>query len=153
MWRLVHETFELLQELDICLSMTILKDTTAAQKYSVISQYISLLSYVCQYYTKFVFELHPPSPPTPRPGLELFMENLETSGLSDQHRIPPIPCPHTTPIPLDWYSETYAEGYLTAPDRCYYLNQASLIRNKGRAGEFSVGETNRSQTATEVVIK
>ena len=31
-------------------------------------------------------------------------------------------------------------GYLTAPDRCYCLNQASLTCNKGRAGEFPVGE-------------
>ena len=30
--------------------------------------------------------------------------------------------------------------HLTAPDRCYRLNQASLTRNKGRAGEFPVGE-------------
>ena len=43
--------------------------------------------------------------------------------------------------------------FLTAPDRCYCLNQASLTRNKGRAGEFPVGKTNRSQTATSVVIK
>ena len=42
---------------------------------------------------------------------------------------------------------------VTAPDRCYCLNQASLtIRTKGRAGEFPVGETNRSQTATDVVM-
>ena len=42
--------------------------------------------------------------------------------------------------------------YVTAPDRCYCLNQASLTRNKGRAGEFPMGETNRSQTATDVVM-
>ena len=48
---------------------------------------------------------------------------------------------------------TYTEENVTAPDRCYCLNQASLTRNKGRAGEFPVGKTNRSQTATEVVIK
>ena len=29
---------------------------------------------------------------------------------------------------------------VTAPDRCYCLNQASLTRDKGRAGEFPVGE-------------
>ena len=29
---------------------------------------------------------------------------------------------------------------MTAPDRCYRLNQASLTRNEGRAGEFPVGE-------------
>ena len=46
-----------------------------------------------------------------------------------------------------------SRGVLTAPDRCYCLNQASLTRNKGRAGEFPVGKTKRSQTATEVVIK
>ena len=35
-----------------------------------------------------------------------------------------------------------------------YLNQAFLaIHAGGRAGEFPVGKTNRSQTATEVVIK
>ena len=34
-----------------------------------------------------------------------------------------------------------------------YLNQAFLtIRTGGRAGEFPVGETNRSQTATDVVM-
>ena len=41
---------------------------------------------------------------------------------------------------------------MTAPDRCYCLNQASLTRNKGRAREFPVGKTNRSQTATDVVV-
>ena len=44
-------------------------------------------------------------------------------------------------------------GTVTAPDHCYRLNQASLtIRTGGRAGEFPVGETNRSQTATDVVM-
>ena len=34
-----------------------------------------------------------------------------------------------------------------------YLNQAFYtIRAGGRAGEFPVGETNRSQTATDVVM-
>ena len=42
---------------------------------------------------------------------------------------------------------------MTAPDRCYCLNQASLtIRTRGRAGKFSVGETNSSQTATDVAM-
>ena len=44
---------------------------------------------------------------------------------------------------------------VTAPGRCCYcLNQASLtIRTKGRAGKLPVGgKTNRSQTATDVVI-
>ena len=43
---------------------------------------------------------------------------------------------------------------VTAPDHCYCSNQASLIRIKGRgrAGEFPVGETNRSQSATDVVM-
>ena len=43
---------------------------------------------------------------------------------------------------------------LTAPDRCYYLNQASLTRNKGRgrAGEFPVGEINRPQTVCMVMV-
>ena len=37
---------------------------------------------------------------------------------------------------------------------CYCLNQASLtIRTRGRAGKFPVGgETNRSQTATDMVM-
>ena len=42
---------------------------------------------------------------------------------------------------------------MTTPESCYCLNQASLTRNKGRAGEFPVGKTNRSQTATDVVVK
>ena len=41
---------------------------------------------------------------------------------------------------------------MTAPNRCYCLNQASLTRIKGRAGEFPVGKTNGSQTATDVVV-
>ena len=41
---------------------------------------------------------------------------------------------------------------VTAPDRCYCLNQASLTRIKGRAGEFPVEKTNRSRTATDVVV-
>ena len=42
---------------------------------------------------------------------------------------------------------------LTAPDRCYCSNQASLTRIKGRAGEFPVGEISRPQTVNVVVIK
>ena len=38
---------------------------------------------------------------------------------------------------------------LTAPDRCYYLNQAYL--SMFIAG-LKRGETNRSQTATDVVM-
>ena len=49
--------------------------------------------------------------------------------------------------PLGWFH------LVTAPDHCFCLNQASLTCNKGGAGEFPVGKTNRSQTATEVVIK
>ena len=41
---------------------------------------------------------------------------------------------------------------LTAPDRCYYLNQASLTCNKGRAGEFPVGEIKRPQTVCMVMV-
>ena len=44
-------------------------------------------------------------------------------------------------------------GTVTSPDCCYRLNQASLtIHAGGRAGEFPVGKTNRSQTATDVVM-
>ena len=49
--------------------------------------------------------------------------------------------------------DTGLDMRVTAPDRCFCLNQASLTCNKGGAGEFPVGKTNRSQTATEVVIK
>ena len=46
---------------------------------------------------------------------------------------------------IDWDSSQTA---VTA-----YLNQALYtIRAGGRAGEFPVGETNRSQTATDVVM-
>ena len=41
------------------------------------------------------------------------------------------------------------EVTLTAPDRCYYLNQAYL--SMFIAG-LKRGETNRSQTATDVVM-
>ena len=48
------------------------------------------------------------------------------------------------------YTQSYTT-HLTAPDR--YLNPVSLtICAGGRAGEFPVGETNRSQTATDVVM-
>ena len=40
-------------------------------------------------------------------------------------------------------------GRVTAPDRCYYLNQASLTMFM--AG-LERGKTNRSQTATDVVM-
>ena len=41
---------------------------------------------------------------------------------------------------------------VAAPNSAY-LNQAFYtIRAGGRAGEFPVGETNRSQTATDVVM-
>ena len=39
---------------------------------------------------------------------------------------------------------------MTGSEGCYCLNQASLTHNKGRAGEFPVGKTNSSQTATIV---
>ena len=42
---------------------------------------------------------------------------------------------------------------ITAVGSCCCLNQASLICTKGRTGEFPVGKTNRSQTATVVVVK
>ena len=53
------------------------------------------------------------------------------------HTCPPVmhtPSAMHTPLPAMY------TPLLTAPDRCYHLNQASLTRNKGRAGEFPVGE-------------
>ena len=43
---------------------------------------------------------------------------------------------------------------VTAPDRCHYLFEpASLtIRTRDSAGKFQLGETNRSQTATDMVM-
>ena len=54
------------------------------------------------------------------------------------------------------YAKLFYVVAVTAPGRCCYcLNQASLtMRTKGRAGKLPVGgKTNRSRTATEVVIK
>ena len=43
---------------------------------------------------------------------------------------------------------------MTAPESgCCCWNQAFLIRTRGRAGEFPVGEINRPQVATGVVAK
>ena len=43
---------------------------------------------------------------------------------------------------------------MTAPDSgCYCLNQALLIRTRGRTGEFPVGEISGPQTATGMVVK